>query len=221
MRSAGPPHVLGLMLLTGLALTVVVPYHPELNNPNEHVRVYMSAAMAEEGSYRIDGMRRRWGWTNDAACVEVQDDGQLTACEGRRSRNERRFYSVKAPGLSFLGALPYALAVDDAAAWGLPRIVWMLRLTCVVFPMLLFLGFFLRFLRREETAPGLAEVVFLAVALGSPFLGYSLLFVSHSPGAAAAFGAFALLVGRRRETAPGGARGLGRAAIAGGLAAGA
>ncbi|MEO0325961.1 MAG: hypothetical protein AAF447_23625 [Myxococcota bacterium] len=209
---------LGLGLLVSLAYTLVVPLYPAINNPNENVRLYMSAALAERGAYEITPYRHRWGWTNDAACVEVAADGSRSACVGPGRGAEREYFSVKAPGLSLAGALPYAALLEQPGRDALPRVAWLLRLCCVILPMLIFLAFYLRVLRREDAPAGMAEVVFLAVALGSPFLGYSLLFVSHAPSAAAAFGAFALLDARRRR---GESLGVGRAAAAGLLAAGA
>ena len=67
------------------------PYQPEVNNPNENVRFFMTAAIVDEGTYAIDAIRARWGWVNDAAVYE----GHV--------------YSVKAPGTSLMGVPGYWL----------------------------------------------------------------------------------------------------------------
>lgn len=180
------------------------PYHPELNNPNENVRFYMTAAIVEQHSYVIDTLRTRWGWVNDAAVK----DGHA--------------YSVKAPGASELGVPGYWLYAHVQRARGLPidRVValWICRVTGSVLPALLFLFFLHRWLlRRVASEPVLADATVFAVGLGSLLYGYGMMFVSHTQSAAAAFGAFALLTEARtrRTTTPG------RAWLAGLLAAGA
>lgn len=52
----------------------VFPYFEQLRNPNEMVRLYMTAALVDEGQYEISPIRERWGWVNDAACVERPGD---------------------------------------------------------------------------------------------------------------------------------------------------
>lgn len=161
--------------LCAVAYLYVSPYYPEINNPNENVRLYMTAAIVEEGRYEIDTFRRRWGWVNDAA------------------KYEGRIYSVKAPGTSFLGIPGYAMAHHFFPSAGRHFALYLCRLTATVFPFLAFLSFFHRFLGRCTPSPVLRETVFFSVALGSLLYGYGLLFVSHSLAAASAFGAFMLL----------------------------
>ncbi|MCA9536784.1 MAG: hypothetical protein KC593_24045 [Myxococcales bacterium] len=99
----------------------VFPYFPALNNPNENVRVYMTAALVEDGTYDIGGPRARWGWVNDAACVDRLVDGTLAPCDGRAPEGaERAYYSVKAPGASFLGVPGYAVYRAWLAAFPSP-----------------------------------------------------------------------------------------------------
>ncbi|GEM_PF-1167001 len=90
--------MMGLLLL---AYLYPFPYHPHIQNPNENVRLFMTAAIAESGKYAIDDIRDRWGWVNDAAAY----DGKI--------------YSVKAPGTSLLAVPAYWLWFkvnsDDAA----------------------------------------------------------------------------------------------------------
>src|SRR5687767_7718645 len=84
-------HSLIAVALCACAYLYVFPYQWRLNNPNENVRFYMTAALVEEGRYEIDGMRKRWGWVNDAAI------------------HGGHVYSVKAPGASLLAVPGYAL----------------------------------------------------------------------------------------------------------------
>ncbi len=162
------------------------PYQPEVNNPNENVRFYMTAALVEEHTYVIDTQRARWGWVNDAAVR----DGHA--------------YSVKAAGASELGVPGYALYAQLQRARGLPIdrevALWVCRVTASVLPALLFLFFFHRWLlRRVPAEPVLADATVFAVGLGSLLYGYGMMFVSHTQSAAAAFGAFALLADARVE----------------------
>ncbi len=53
-----------------MAYLYAFPYQPTINNPNENVRFYMTAAIVEEGTYAIDTPRTRWGWVNDAGVSE-------------------------------------------------------------------------------------------------------------------------------------------------------
>jgi hypothetical protein len=179
--SSYPSH---LRIITGLALCAFAylypfPYQARLNNPNENVRFYMTAALVENGTYAIDAMRERWGWVNDAAV----SGGHV--------------YSVKAPGTSFLGIPGYAiyLFVAQNLGWQFDRIeaLWACRLTATILPTLIWLYLFFLWLCRRSRDPFIRDAVFISVALGSFLYGYGLIFVSHTVSAAAAFGAFMLL----------------------------
>ena len=161
---------------------LVFPYFPSLNNPNENVRFYMTAALVQDGTYRIDGPWELWGWVNDSARTD----------DGRR-------YSVKAPGTSLL-ALP-AFAAYNALPGELDRKValWVCRVGGAALPSLMFLAWLYGWLaRRVPERPGLVDAAFLSLALGSNYYAYSLLFVSHSLAAACGFGAFMLIHDKRR-----------------------
>jgi len=168
--------ILGLLALGYL---YVSPYFPGVNNPNENVRFYMTVALVEEGRYAINTPRREWGWVNDAAKV----DGQL--------------YSVKAPGASLMAVPGYAAYLGVLNLFDLPfdrtLALRICRLTAVVFPALLFLGLYRRFLIGEVEHAALADSVLLSVGLGSLLYPYGMLLVSHTLAAAAVFGAFACL----------------------------
>jgi len=177
------------------------PYQPGLNNPNENIRLYMTAALVEEGRFEIDEMRRRWGWTNDAACVDRDAEGEASPCDGGvPAGSTRHFYSVKAPLTSYLGMPGYALYYafvddepDEATA------LWICRVSGTVIPWLIFLWFFHRWLGQRTRHPALRDAVFLTVALGSALFGYTLMFASHTTAAVFAFGGFMILYDARRR----------------------
>lgn len=177
-RAASRRQSLAAVALCAFAYLYVSPYFPAINNPNENVRLYMTAALVEEGRYAIDGMRRRWGWVNDAA----RYDGHL--------------YSVKAPGTSWLGVPAYAgfrWLSGGGAAPDRHAALYFCRLVASTLPMLAFFYLLHRFLVRTGASALAREVVFFSVALGSLLYGYSLLFVSHALSAAAAMTALVLL----------------------------
>lgn len=239
-HDASRKHALSALGLVAFALLYVSPYFPVLNNPNENVRVQMTAAIVEHGTYELGPIRERWGWVNDAACVQQAPDGTLAPCEGATpAGHTRHIYSVKSPGASLLGVPGYALyrllagapptgevpegartnrrqrAREDVAR-DLSRSTYAMRLTGSLIPALLFAWLLYGIYRREARSRVAAETAYFGVLVGSVFLGYSYLFVSHAQSAACAFGAFALLM-RARET---GAR-FGASVLAGALAAGA
>lgn len=160
-------------------LLYVFPYQARLNNPNENVRLYMTAALVEEGTYAIDGMRKRWGWVNDAATR----DGHV--------------YSVKAPGSSWLGVPGYAayLVVVRLLGGEFDRTValWVCRVTATIVPTWLWLVWLWGWFDRQTRHAPLRDAALVSVGFGSLLYGYGLLFVSHTLSAAAAFTAFALL----------------------------
>ena len=168
------------MLLCALAYLYVFPYFPAINNPNENVRLYMTAAIVEHGTYQIDEIRDRWGWVNDAAV------------------HHGHVFSVKAPGTSLLGVPAYALyhwgGGDDRTT-----ALWLCRVTASILPVLVFLFYFHAWLGRRTEHPSLRDATFVSVALGSLLFGYALLYVSHTLSAASAFGAFMLLFDARHE----------------------
>jgi hypothetical protein len=178
----------------------VFPHYPQLNNPNENVRVYMTAALVEEGGYEISRFRARWGWTNDAACVDHAPDGTLAPCSGRTEReHHRRYYSVKAPLASWMAVPGYAIAraLRDAPMQRDDGLWWM-RLFASGLPMLAFFVFFHRWLGARVRSPVVRDATFVATALGSVLLGYSWMLASHSTSAASAFLSFALLFDAHR-----------------------
>jgi hypothetical protein len=178
-----------VLALCAFAYVYVFPYQRTLNNPNENVRLYMTAALAESGTYMIDAQRMRWGWVNDAAV------------------HSGHIYSVKAPGTSILGVPAYFVYLHASKALGhafdRTEALWLCRVTGTILPFLWFAWAFDRFLRRRGYALALCHAALLSTVLGSLLYAYGMMFVSHSLSAAVAFGAFMLLYeARHGERAP-------------------
>jgi hypothetical protein len=180
------------------------PYQRLHNNPNELVRVYSTMALVEHKAWPIDEYFRRYGVTMDVASAPDKAGVQ-------------HIYSVKGPGTTYLGVPVYAAfrwyaqkhgayPADNAppAVWEtwLRRTTWALRLTTVQLPCFLFLILFERFLRRFSRDPVIRMTAVVGLGLGTNYLAYSLMFVSHTQFAIVAFGAWALLyVERARDLA--------------------
>ena len=167
---------------------LVFPYNQGLNNPNENARVYTTIALVEHHTWRIDDEVARFGPINDAAVIG-----------GHR-------YAAKAPAVSLLGVPVYWLfskiashlvSPADASAW-LRAATVVLRLAIVQLPCFLFLTWFLSWCERQQLDRGLSLMATAALGLGTNYLAYSLMFVSHSLSAAIAFVAFAFVIAQER-----------------------
>ena len=176
----------------------VFPYNEGLNNPNENARVYTTVALVEHHTWRIDEEVARFGPINDAAILD-----------GHR-------YAAKAPGVSLLGVPVYWLfskiarhlvSPTDASGW-LRAATLILRIAIVQLPCFLFLIWFLSWLERQHFDPALSLIATAALGVGTNFLAYSLMFVSHSLAAAVAFVAFALIAAETRPLLVGNLLGL-------------
>jgi hypothetical protein len=157
------------------------PYFDRLRNANELPRVLMAQQLVEHRTLAIDDRLPEMGSVFDVA----------TAPDGRH-------YPNKAPGLSLLAAPVYgaARAIAHVRPADLALTTWLLRMTVVTLPALLFLPVFLR-LARRFAPPGderPAREALCAYALGSMALPYALLFMSHVPAAVAVGTAFAMSV---------------------------
>jgi hypothetical protein len=187
-------------LLVTAAYLTVFPYSPGINNPNENVRIYMTRALVEHHELAIDKVEADWGWVNDKA------------------KYGGHVFSGKAPGTSLLGVPVLALET-----WLWHRMGWRspsklattlaLRLFAVMVPMTAFLLAFSRHLRRVSGSQGVADLLLVAVGLGSLLYPYGIHFVGHSLAAGLSFGAFMVLTPSGTIT-----RSVRRAALAGLLA---
>jgi len=188
--------------LMALVYTCIFPYMAWVNNPNENARTYMTMALVEQHTFQTDRIVERQGWTNDMATVP-----------SHTPREPAHRYSVKAPAISYAGVPVYWAFTKVAPLFGHPvptraspveeRAFWLraatftLRLFVVQIPSFLFLLFFERYLRRITPDPVFRLSAVAAVGLGTNYLAYSLMYVSHALCGAAAFTSFAITENER------------------------
>jgi hypothetical protein len=176
-------------LLICVAYVFVFPYYERINNPNENVRIWLTRAIVEHGTLNIDPVEREWGWVND------------------KSTANKKMYSAKAPGTSFLG-VPILFAYTKVRQLsGLPSpgkraTTFWLRLFAVALPLCVFLWFFARHLERTTRSQTARDLLLAALGAGTLFYPYGVIFVGHSLAAAAAFSAYMLLAPTTRARPP-------------------
>jgi hypothetical protein len=187
-------------VLAAFAFTCVYPYMSWVNNPNENVRTYMTMALVEEHTFKIDAIVGRYGWVNDMASVPEPEGG-------------RHLFSVKGPAVSLAGVPVYwamtkiaphlgtQVPTDTSSpparqAW-LQATTFVLRLFTIQIPCFVFLLWFERWLRATSPDPVLRLCAVAGAGLGTNYLAYSLMFASHAPFAVAAFTSFAIITSER------------------------
>lgn len=180
-----------------VVFTCVSPYIATLNNPNENVRTYMVMAIVDFHTFRIDEVLLRHGYVNDMA----KAPDPVT--------KQPHLYSIKAPAIGYMGVPVYWAFEKVAGILGHPvpkatapieeRKLWFqastfaLRLFCVQLPCYVFLIFLERFLRSVSRDTALRLMTVAAVGVGTNFLAYSMMFVSHTLFGVTAFTSFALI----------------------------
>ncbi len=204
-----------------LPMLCVFPYLRGVNNPNEFVRVFTAISIVEDHTFAIDEPVALWGWVNDMARVPSKTDGQP------------HYFMVKGPGVVYAGVpgyfvfskvvapilghhYPTMTTPTEERLWWLRMSTWALRLWTTVLPCFLFLLWFERYLRDFSPDPVFRYLAVAALGLGTNYLAYVHMFASHSPYAALAFMAFAIIE-RERRISRGDARSrrASRAALAG------
>jgi hypothetical protein len=215
-----------LALFRGAVLVVfltVFPFLPALNNPNENTRVYLAMALVDHGTFRLDEVVRRHGWTNDMARVP-DANGTL------------HYAAAKGPFMGYLGVPIYATqrgilalfgqrppgpeaTAAEAAAW-LKKTTLTLQFFGVHLPCALFLLVLERRLRRWSSDLTLRLSAVVALGLGTNFLAYSFSFVSHAWSTVAAFLALDTIARERLRVRSDPARASPRVALFAGLLAG-
>ena len=147
------------VLLFGI-YTCVYPYITVVNNPNENVRTYMTMAIVENHTFRIDDIVTRQGWVNDMARAP---ETKMKAADAIAFCNQMtgpcHLYSVKAPAVSYLGVPIYwaftrfshppklETPPDERISW-MRKSTFVLRLFTIQLPCFLFLIWLERWLRR-------------------------------------------------------------------------
>lgn len=207
-------------VLIAIVYLIPFPYLQAINNPNENTRTYLVMALVDDHTWSLDGVVARYGWTNDMASVPDPS-----------SPNGAHLAAVKGPATAYLGVPVYAAQrlvmgalgkspptanapVQERQAW-LRTTTLVLQLVCAHLPGLAFLIWFERRLREWSRDDVLRGAAVVTVGLGTNYLAYSLMFVSHALIGAASFVAIDTLMRARSS-----ARSV-RGALVAGLAAGA
>ncbi|AKU96331.1 hypothetical protein AKJ09_02995 [Labilithrix luteola] len=180
-------------VLCALPLFCVFPFLSAVNNPNENVRTYMTMALVQQHTLKLDHIVETFGWTNDMALVPTNPPYRV---------------SVKAPATSFAGVVPYAVFAAVAPHFGMPfptnatphseivdylRVTtWVVRLFAIQLPCFLFLIWLEKYLRDFSSDVSLRLAAVAAAGLGTNYLAYANMFASHAPFAIAAFVSFGL-----------------------------
>lgn len=135
----------------------------DISVPNERSRLYLAVALVDHGTVQIDEPIRQWGKIYDLA---EKDD---------------HFYSDKAPGSSFLGAVVYAVAKQfkPPAEWRIRDLINLMR-SWLMIPLTL-LGFLIlrRILDYLGLDPPVVDIVSLAWVLGTAAFHYGAAFFGH------------------------------------------
>ncbi|MBI3073306.1 MAG: hypothetical protein HYY84_14425 [Deltaproteobacteria bacterium] len=169
--AAAARHKLPLFLV--LIWSYFLQWHPAYPNPNEVVRLYLTRAIVDDGTFAIDGQMRRFG--------DVED----------KSQHKGRFHNDKAVGLSFL-AVPIYLVLKlfdkDPPMATLRHATW---LALVILPSLFLLFALRRTLRRHlAMSPIWGDALLTTYALGTLAFTFSTLVFGHQPTAVFLFLAF-------------------------------
>jgi hypothetical protein len=170
-----------LLLAVSFCYLYFFPYFAKLNSPAENSRLYMVKAIAEHGTFAInDVFGGEYGYVVDLA------------------KRGDKFYSIKAPGTSFLGVLffyPASLIFDMSKRTE----TYLLRLFTSIIPSLIFLFFFFGFLGRISKNIFNRDLVFIGLALGSMFFTYGILLFGHQQAAIGLAGGFMLFFENKRR----------------------
>ena len=163
------------------------PYFPTLRHANELPRILTAEQIAERATFRLD---ERMGDLGSLADVSTVPGGQR--------------YQNKAPGLSMLGALPYAAldAVFSIASGHRPPLMlvtWLLRVLLATLPTIALLACFPVVAARFAESAQARNGALVALALGSMALPLGLLFMSHAIAASLVGIAFVVSIAAVRE----------------------
>ena len=131
--------------------------------PNERTRVYLAVSIVDDFSLSIDHSVRRFGKTTDI------------------SKYNGKYYTDKAPGSSFVGALIYGAVrlFSPSRHWPIERLVNLMR-NCIMIPFgILGFGLLRRFLIRRKLDGVTVNIVSVAWILGTSAFHYSTVFYGH------------------------------------------
>jgi hypothetical protein len=157
---------------------------PRFRNPNEFSRYELVVSMAERGSFSIGPELRLLGDHEDKAIFAG------------------KFYSNKAPGLSFAGLPFYFIfraVLGPAAPGNSIAMIYLLRVATVTASVLVALYFLSRRLARGAKDGSMAALALFAAAFGTPLLVYARSFFSHAWAAALLYLSFECLHAQRER----------------------
>jgi hypothetical protein len=193
-----------------VAATVLVGYgyffnhYEKIANPNETSRLYLTLSVVDEGTLAIDGPMKRYGVVWD------------------RAEREGRYYSDKAPGLSFLAVPFYAAARGLTSLFGyeltMSGIQLVIRWSVVILPTVLLCYFLYQFLATLLPSPELRGLLVVLYAMATQARIYGTLFFGHQTAAVMSIGSVMLLVGVRKVPSLKGAAAVFLAGLLGGAA---
>jgi hypothetical protein len=157
----------GLLVFLLLCLTLCFPYFESTRNANERPRLMQGMALVDDGTFAIDGPRRRG-----------LDPGPDVA----RSRVDGRMFPNKPPGASLVGSGAY-VASRWLHEWGdhgfsLRDYTLWARLLGAALPALLVCWFMFR-RYTEMFGRGPTTLAVVLYALGTPAASYAHLFYGH------------------------------------------
>ena len=151
-------------------------WHAGYPNPNEVIRIYLTRAIVEEGTFKVDGQIRKFG--------NVED----------KSRRGGHIYCDKAPGLSLLAVPVYGLASLMSKPWtkglGMKAARHFIWVGLLLIPSFFFLILLYRFFRETLPDPLLGRLLITGYGLGTLAFTFSGLVFSHQLAAMLLFTAF-------------------------------
>lgn len=164
---------------------------------NQNVRFDLVRSLTEQRSVVIDDYRRNSG---DLSCY-----GDKGTCKGAaKAANNEHYYCDKAPGVSLLGVIPYAVIYglsDDTkpSANYLRNSVYLSTVVSVALPSALSVAFLFALLLALRIVPWASALLAFGYGFSTLAFPYSTLLYGHQTAAALLFIGFALLVRARHE----------------------
>jgi hypothetical protein len=159
-----------IVVLYALCALYLVPVFPHFLSANELTRWAAAAGLVERGSLEVSWAERIIGPPMDVA------------------RSDSRLYSNKAPGLTFLAAVPYALVrplLGPPSTHNLRWSLYAMRVVSVTIPAVVLGAMLLR--RCENDAMAVTTALF-----ATPLFVFGTLLFSHVTATALLYGAYIL-----------------------------
>ncbi len=194
--------LVAFFVLVGVVFASVFPYVGVINNPNENTRTYTTMALVDDHTFRIDKEVADYGHVNDMARVP-QKDGTSHLFQMKGPANAYAgvpvYWLLRKVATLFHVQVPGEVASHEARMAWLEAATFALRFFTVQIPCFAFLVWFERWLRRTTGDVVLRLSAVVAAGLGTNYLAYSLMFVSHALYAVATFVAFGVTVAEWEE----------------------